>query len=233
MPSIRPVSLPTDHAALDHIFRTTSGPSFKPEPAATISSHLFCHAYAALEPRTSLVLVDSSNTPVGYILGTPDTRAFASRWKREYAAGLELAGIARPPDYAAQGLPRPDDFESSLLDLLFNSPEELLNLHVPSREEPLAATWGAHFHVDILPAYQRQGWGAAMVEEMCGALRAGGARGVHLGLEGRNEGAARFYARMGFRRAEVVLDGGVSGEVGRMAGENGTVFMVKDLVEGV
>jgi hypothetical protein len=65
-----------------------------------------------------------------------------------------------------------------------------------------------------------------LIETLLGALRAEGARGVHLGMEAGNEGTEKFYRAMGFERYPGSLDGGVSGEMGRM---ERSLYLVKTL----
>lgn len=232
MAFIRPVDPSKDTAALDHIFRTTAGPAFKSEPAATIGSNLFCHPYPILAEETSFVLDSGAGEAVGYILGTPNTTDFAERWRSEFAAIVDEKqhpSMTHPPKYDGEGKARPkaeEDFPGHLLDLLYNRPEELLNLNIPN----LADRWPAHFHIDILPSHQRQGWGKKMIETMLEALKAKGAKGVFLGMEAANESAGKFYDAMAFQRLPEVLDEGASGEMGRTGGgDSGTIFLVKEL----
>ncbi|KAM0724013.1 hypothetical protein Q7P37_001004 [Cladosporium fusiforme] len=162
MALIRPVNPLTDTTSLDHIFRTTAGPAFQQEPAATIGSNLFCHPYPILSPETCFVLDSGSGEAVGYILSTPNTALFASKWRSEFAAKIAQQNhpsMPPPPDYDTQNIPRPrpdSDFPGHLLDLLYNHPEDLLNI---TKIPTLASNWPAHFHIDILPSHQRQGWG--------------------------------------------------------------------------
>ena len=72
----------------------------------------------------------------------------------------------------------------------------------------------AHLHIDILPDFQRQGWGSKLLEAFYGKMREVGVGGVHLGVLRESEGALKFYEGGGWRVCGEVLDGGVSGEVG-------------------
>lgn len=95
----------------------------------------------------------------------------------------------------------------------------------------LVEQFPAHLHIDIVDEYQGKGLGRLLMDKLVVRLREGeggvGVRGIHLLKSGDNKGAEVFYGRMGFRRFPVVLDDGVSGEVGRNKG--GGVFMVMDL----
>lgn len=231
--TIRPVNPTADHASLDTIFTTTAGPAFKPEPARTIGSWAFCHQYPYLTPSTCFVLSTATGEAVGYILGAPNTASFVSQSSAAFDSMLvqmnkTQASLQRPPDYAAQNLAEPkfeDDAGAWLLHVMCNKPKEIYNGNVPG----LWDEYPAHFHIDILPEYQRQGWGRKLIERVFEAFRAEGVKGVYLGMEAANESAERFYRAVGFERYGRVLDGGATGEVGRTGGANDVVFMVKGL----
>lgn len=178
-------------------------------------------------------MLEASGEAVGYILGTPDTEHFVTQGREKLDHILaemrnSEPSISRPPDYVAERLPEPrfeDNVGGWLLHLVCNKPEEICNGTVPGLWE----AYPAHFHIDILPEYQRQGWGRKLIEKMCEALRDAGSKGVHLGMEAANGHAEKFYGKVGFERYGRVLDGGESGEVGRTGGANDVVFMVKAL----
>lgn len=85
----------------------------------------------------------------------------------------------------------------------------------------------AHLHIDLLPEFQGKGFGRQLIETYLNKLREQSVKGVHLIMDGQNFGAEKFYYRVGFRRFGDVLDGGVSGEVGRHG--DGTVWMVREV----
>ena len=72
----------------------------------------------------------------------------------------------------------------------------------------------AHLHVDVLPEFQRKGYGRSLVRRFLEEVKKEGAVGVHLDMVRANEGARLFYEKEGFGRCEEVLDGGESGEKG-------------------
>jgi GNAT superfamily N-acetyltransferase len=82
----------------------------------------------------------------------------------------------------------------------------------------LLSAYPAHLHIDILPAFTGQGWGKKLMATFLATAKDLGACGVHLGMVATNEGAQRFYARLGFELCGEVLDSGASGEVGRSGG---------------
>jgi ribosomal protein S18 acetylase RimI-like enzyme len=212
MPLIRPANPELDCPSLDLIFRTTSGPSFRSEPIATIASHLYCHQYTSLSPSTCFVLETTHEKEaqvVGYILSVPSTAAFASAWRENFPQS-ELATLSEHILVPASEPRFEDDAPGNLLYNARFKPEAMLNSEV----EGLWERWPAHFHVDILPQWQRQGWGKKLVERMFEALKQEGAKGVHLGMEAGNAGTEAFYRALGFERFPGMLDGGASGELG-------------------
>ena len=214
---IRPYNPSTDLEAVLHIFRETCDDSVKPEPLCTIGSYLWCRPYVFLSPSTCFVLDDGSGKAVGYIIGTSDTPSFASRWMTEFVPAIESNCMPR-----ADTPGRAADF----LNTIWNEPAKGLNGDKPG-------LWGSYpgqLHIDILDSHQRQGHGAALIQTFLDALRKEGCKGVHLGMVAANENAAKFYERLGFKRYPVVLDDGLSGEMGQTGTGDGKVrYLVKGL----
>ena len=62
----------------------------------------------------------------------------------------------------------------------------------------LTESW-AHLHIDLLPEFQRQGFGRRLTQRLVDELRARGVPGLHLSLAVTNTAARAFYAHLGFR----------------------------------
>jgi GNAT superfamily N-acetyltransferase len=90
----------------------------------------------------------------------------------------------------------------------------------------LLAEYPAHLHINILPDFTGQGWGQKLISTFLSKIMELGACGVHLGMVATNDGARRFYERVGFELCGEVLDGGVSGQVGK---DGDAVCMMKKL----
>jgi ribosomal protein S18 acetylase RimI-like enzyme len=165
------------------------------------------------------VLDDGTGRGVGYILGTVDTRAFAGQWTEQFIPVLE-----------DQGIPKPDSDTNTnwhenlpgALGLLAYSPDQVLHDNFPE----LLGQYPSHLHIDILPSHQGRGGGRVLMQTFLEALRKQGSRGAHLGMNASNDGAMKFYRRMGFQRFAQVMDKGKSGEIGR---DGTTVYMVASL----
>lgn len=145
--------------------------------------------YAVLEPDFAFVLADRQNV-LGYVLGVPDTAAFAARLEREWWPDVRqaFAGITAKTEVEASALARIATPEHHAAELLADFP--------------------AHLHINLLPAAQSGGWGRRLIETELEALRQAGVRGVHLGVSPANERAMGFYRHLGF--ADVSRDGRIT-----------------------
>ncbi|RZS91557.1 acetyltransferase (GNAT) family protein [Motilibacter rhizosphaerae] len=142
---------------------------------------LFAAPYATLEPEHAHVLDAGDGRVVGYVLGTADTARFVERYRAEWipATAERCPPPADPPVTA-------DDVMLGL----HHRPERML--------EPAVTAYPAHLHIDLLPGWQGQGWGRALMAAFLDGLRAAGVPSVHLGMLAVNTGARAFYARLGF-----------------------------------
>jgi ribosomal protein S18 acetylase RimI-like enzyme len=142
---------------------------------------LFAGPYLFLEPDFAFVL-DDGQRAVGYVIGTPDTAAFARAYRERWIP--RLAGrYQAPPDPPG------------------NPDEEMLALHYrPERMVwPGQQGYPAHLHIDLLPPFQRAGHGRALMETFYAAAARAGAVGVHVTVSQANTRAIGFYRRLGFR----------------------------------
>lgn len=150
---------------------------------------------------------DGHGKAVGYIIGTPDTRAFVRQWHEEFIPYLHQEGVHPPgPDENATWT----ENTHAALRKLVHDPDQLLHEDWPE----LMQDYPGHLHVDILPPYQSAGMGKKLMETFLEQMRQHNAKGIHLGMVSSNEGAERFYRRMGFGRFPRVIDDGASGEQG-------------------
>lgn len=172
-----------------------------------------------LSPATCLVLDDGDGHAVGYLLGIPDTLSFVKSYRETYIPYLKTEGLEKP------GPGEPTEWNENLpnaLRKLMYSPEGMLHENYPQ----LMEEWPAHMHIDILPEFQKRGYGRQLIEAFCRLAKGRGAKGVHLLMAASNVDAGKFYGRTGFTRFPCVLDNGVSGEEGR---DQNTIWFVKSL----
>jgi len=189
--SIRPYR-ETDHAAVyDVCVRTADagGDARGMYHTDDLMPDLFAGPYLFLEPDFAVVL-DDGNRAVGYVIGTPDTAAFArayrERWIPRLAGRYEV-----PPD-------PPGNRDEEMLALHYR-PERLV---WPGHQE-----YPAHLHIDLLPPFQGIGHGRALMETFYAAAAGAGAAGVHVTVLTANTRALGFYDRLGFRPLDIAQPG--------------------------
>ena len=86
--------------------------------------------------------------------------------------------------------------------------EVLRTVHEGTRfDDALVGRYPAHLHIDLLPETQGKGLGRALIETLFAELRRRGVRGLHLGMDPANSGAAAFYERIGLVRLAESADG--------------------------
>ncbi|KAF3933256.1 hypothetical protein ABW19_dt0207497 [Dactylella cylindrospora] len=187
-----------------------------------IAPYIWSVPYVRYSSDHCFVVDDGTGVAVGYIICAPDTPAFVKRFRNEYLPIVEsLDPILKKPV-----MEPPADWSVDLtLGLLqcLHSPEEMLH-PVDLR---LVEEYPAHLHIDILPDYQRKGFGKQLMETLWEKLRGEGVPGVHLVMDWRNVDAEKFYMAIGFKRFDAVVDGGKSGQIGKET--NGNLWMVKNL----
>jgi GNAT superfamily N-acetyltransferase len=146
---------------------------------------LFAGPYLFLEPDFAFVL-DDGDRAVGYVVGTPDTAAFARAYRDRWIPRL-ADRYPVPPSPAVT----PDD--------------EMLTLHYrPERMLwPELSSYPAHLHIDLLPPFQQAGYGRRLMETFFAAAARAGAAGVHIVVMAGNAPALGFYDRLGFTRLPV------------------------------
>ncbi|KAH8118369.1 acyl-CoA N-acyltransferase [Phellopilus nigrolimitatus] len=120
---------------------------------------------------------------VGYLLLALDTRAFETAAERDWY----------PPLRARYPKPGTEEADSAYK-LLLKDADKAIYIH------SARAGAGARRHIDILPEYQRQGWGRRLIDTTVSFLRdEKGLEGLWLGMDTRNADAAHFYERLGFK----------------------------------
>lgn len=144
-----------------------------------LPGYIWAAPYGALEPDFAFVLATPQG-PVGYVVGAPDTAAFAQQLETDWWPQVrrDIAGInaQRPLDAAA---------------LAYIA-------HPQPHPAWLQNDYPAHLHINVLPEAQSSGWGRRMIETELTALKARGIRGVHLGVSPTNDRAKGFYRHIGF-----------------------------------
>lgn len=125
------------------------------------------------------------------------------KWRADFLSVLTENGITEPD-------PSSEDLTELPVHLRYDvfNPEELLHSDFPN----LVNQHPAHLHIDILSSHQGQGWGGKLVGTLFQKLLSEAVSGIFLGMTWDNDGAARFYERLGFERFKEMND---KGELGR------------------
>lgn len=119
---------------------------------------------------------DEGAGPLGYVLGTANTRAFQQWFVADWWPARPAREPRTPGDHWL--LPAAVDPERMLIDQVGDYP--------------------AHLHVDLLPGAQGKGAGRTLIEAACALLAERGVPGVHATAGAANTGALAFYPRVGF-----------------------------------
>lgn len=194
MPRIRPVRQ-SDAPVIANICLLTGNAGSSAEDLHSPSRRDLLGSVWALPyvhlPRTfGFVLVDDTeDVPLGYLLGASDSVAFAKVEDERWWPPLRERYPLKASDDASGSEPR-TEADQRYIELIHRAPD------APS---PAAlALSPVHMHIDLLPSVQRQGWGRKLIDVAVRHLRSEGHSGLWLGLDPTNESANAFYARLGF-----------------------------------
>lgn len=154
---------------------------------------LFAVPYAEKHPDLAWVVESDDGRTIGYIVATDDTDAFYTWFRDRWWPGLK------------ERYPRAENPESR---------EERMTEYGYERApgiEANAAEYPAHLHIDLLPETQGQGLGRGLMQTLFEELTRRGVRGLHLGIDPSNAGAAAFYERLGMVRLPAPPGGQIYG----------------------
>ena len=139
---------------------------------------------------------------VGYVLFALDTLAFNEAAEREWYPPLRARYPKLDDKTSSSGNPTTSTTVSDPLTEADKNYVSLLHAPHPALPACLAVS-PAHMHIDILPAYQRRGWGRKLIDAAVKYMRdEAGLNAVWLGMDKRNLDAASFYKRLGFKQVE-------------------------------
>lgn len=186
IPYLYSIALKTAFAGLD-------GTPYFDDPWCV--GHYFTLPYYFFEPELCFVALNEHEKPSGYIVGTSDTRAFNTWMQQSWLPVLQ--------DHYQWITTFKSEAEQNVIKTLLKGPGEGMwqNLGYP-----------AHLHIDILDELQGKGLGRGLMETFCSAVKNRGAKGIHLGVDGRNTRAFGFYEKMGFQILEQPSWGAVFGK---------------------
>ncbi|WP_223622123.1 GNAT family N-acetyltransferase [Microbacterium sp. EST19A] len=143
---------------------------------------LFAVPYVERHPDLAWVVETDDGRTIGYIVATDDTDAFYTWFRDEWWPPLR------------ERFPRVEEPATREEKMIEYGYERMPGI------EPNAAEYPAHLHIDLLPETQGQGLGRRLMETLFAELTRRGVRGLHLGIDPNNTGAAAFYERLGMVR---------------------------------
>lgn len=184
MPHIRPYR-PSDRAAISEICVKTADAGADATGILTddeLWGDLFAVPYVERHPDLAWVVEAEGGRTIGYIVATDDTDAFYTWFRDEWWPTFH----ERFPRSA-----EPVSREERMIDYGYTRMPGI---------EPNAVEHPAHLHIDLLPETQGQGLGRRLMETLFAELTRRGVRGLHLGIDPNNTGAAAFYERLGMTR---------------------------------
>jgi ribosomal protein S18 acetylase RimI-like enzyme len=154
-----------------------------------VIGHIYAGPYVTLEPECAFVLTDEEGVG-GYIIGARDTHAFEKRQEAEWWPGLRQT-YADPSEKPRES---------------WTTDERMAYLihHSPRTPRRITGSYPSHLHIDLLPRFQRKGFGKKMIDHWLDAMRKLGSRGMHLGVGVANERAVRFYEAYGLKVIEKI-----------------------------
>ncbi|RYO53665.1 hypothetical protein AA0116_g10780 [Alternaria tenuissima] len=207
-PFVRVYDPSTDYQNGLHVFLTTIDPGLDREPARTVGSHLWYKVYADVTPETCHVLDDGDGRVVGYCIGAVDTTSFAQRWRDVFTPTIDPKLVPHPNIQTGDPQMERQDVKH------FRKAVYEADCSMLQPWPQMLERYPAHLHIDILPEYQRKGWGSALMTSFLGTAKSSGAVGVHLDMVQSNTSARAFYEKVGFQICPQVLDDGASGQPG-------------------
>jgi len=208
----------TDVGALSRICLLTANAGVSARPLHTLGELpglVYALPYVHVPYTAGFVLVnrtasadgggEQAEEVVGYILLATDTRAFEEAAENQWYPPLRTVyplSLIKDDKSATDG---EADIETHALSKpLMNLDKWYIGLlHHPQPALPECIAFGpAHLHIDILPPFQRRGWGRRLIGRAVQYLRDAGIPTVWLAMDPKNKEAAKFYDRIGFEHIE-------------------------------
>ena len=148
----------------------SEGPNDDPQETRHFILTTYCDYYLECEPETCFVLTDASDRAVGYIICAVDYDGFWQTFTARYLPRIPVTD------------PRHRDYAMASADL----------------QPKYKKRYPAHSHIDILPDYQRKGFGSRLVNTLLSRLEELGVPGVMLTVGAANTVGRSFYEKYGF-----------------------------------
>ncbi|KAH8106160.1 acyl-CoA N-acyltransferase [Cristinia sonorae] len=194
---------PSDSPALSRICLLTASAGQSAASEHTfpdLPGLIYAEPYVHLPSAGGFVLVDPSRDDevVGYVLGATDTVQFEREMQESW---LPQWRLKYPNPYTSHN--QNEDREPLPADTRY-----IHLIHSPHSAAASSVAFSpAHLHINLLPEYQRQGWGKKLIGSLIGWLREKGLDAVWLGMDPKNAEAGKFYTKLGFAPFEGASEG--------------------------
>jgi GNAT superfamily N-acetyltransferase len=177
------ISLATGHEGGDasHLYRDRK-----------LIGHIYSAPYALLEPRLALVIEDDEGV-AGFAVGTLDSAKWQERLEAEWWPELRRQ-YADPPA-------RPATEWSA------DQRRAYAIHHPPRTPQRLIELYPAHLHLNLLGRIQGHGAGTRLLTQWMALASQQGVTATHVGINGANARAVRFWSKFGFDRLTFADDG--------------------------
>ncbi|KIM68829.1 hypothetical protein SCLCIDRAFT_13568 [Scleroderma citrinum Foug A] len=197
---IRPATK-ADQPALSNICLLTADAGTSAEDMHAypeLPSLVYALPYINLPSTWAFLLVDKPcdefehEDIVGYCIGSLDTRTFEAAASETWWPPLQVKyGQLLEPNQLVE--PPLKDADRQYINTIMNFP---LASDAQIKFSP------AHLHINILPSYQKKGYGRQLISRAVQYLDEQCIGGIWLGFDPRNKRAAEFYERLGFQPLE-------------------------------
>ncbi len=161
---------PRDFEDVRYVCLNSEGPNEDPPETRHFILTTYCDYYLEQEPYNCFVLADDRDRAVGYIICAAEYDRFRRVFLEQY--------LPRIPESD----PRHREYALSSADL----------------QQKYKTEYPAHLHIDILPSFQRQGWGSRLADRLRQHLAETGVPGVMLTVGSSNTVGRSFYEKYGF-----------------------------------
>ncbi len=151
--------------------------SIESEEIKQLVLHTFCEYYIEREPENCFV-VDDDGRAVGFIISAESFAPYKKALHEEYSEKVKPLGEER-----------------------YSWSKASTEIHEKFKDE-----YPAHFHINILPEYQRVGAGGKLLNALFKHYRNKGIKGIMLCCSAANEVGLNFYRKYGFTVLEETKD---------------------------
>jgi ribosomal protein S18 acetylase RimI-like enzyme len=163
--------VPQDKERLRFICKETADKSLKRNDRLLEAVAILYNDYfTEKESENIFVLADESDLPVGYIICTSEPEKFRKAMRREYRKRVFRA------------------YPSAVV----------IYLGYMAAFDLTERKYRVHFHIDLLPEAQRQGWGTKLMNSLCEHLREKGIEYLGGVAINKNSAGYRMYKKYGF-----------------------------------